>query len=368
MFNYNSLKSQIKMFFATPESNNYSIDFSQSKYAVEESLSDVAKKKNIYIGTIADNNLENKNIYKAVPEHFNSVTCENAMKWGKLVKGDDLTEYDFSAADEIADLANEKNVSMRGHTLIWGRVPGASYPKIIDDIIKDCDDPAGELNKILEHHIRTMIQRYSGNIRVWDVVNEPLEVFGEDFADYTFYKVLGKDYIKKSFIWADKYRTTEKLALNEQFFNYRDKRAVKFIEFLKECKAENVPIDVIGLQHHIMFNEPKYDGMKWFLDEITSIGYRFELTEADVRKGVFKKSKDKTLAQAKCYYNIAKLCSEYDEFDGITIWGIDDAHNWYDNLSPFDKGFMGVNAPFLFDENFCKKPCYYGLLHGIISE
>lgn len=368
MFNYNSIKSQMKMFFSKPESNDYTIDFSELKYNVQETLSDIAEEKNIYIGTIADNNLQNENIYKAIPKHFNSLTCENAMKWGHLTKGTDSDDYDFSMADKIVEFATEKGVSLRGHALIWGRVLGGSYPAIVDKVVKESDNPSKTLETIMENHIKTVMERYSGKIRVWDVVNEPFEVFGENLAKYSFFEILGKDYIKKSFIWANQYRTTEKLALNEQFFCYKDQRAMNFINLLKEYKAEGIPIDVIGLQHHIMFNEPKYDDMRWFLDEITKLGYHFELTEVDVRQAVFKKAEDKSLAQAQCYYSIAKLCMEYDEFDGITIWGLDDGYNWYDAMSPFDKGYMGTNAPLLFDSNFCKKPCYYGLLHGIISK
>ena len=48
-------------------------------------------------------------------KNFNSVTAENALKMGPLLRDLKTGDYDFSRADKIVDEAIEKNMRVRGH-------------------------------------------------------------------------------------------------------------------------------------------------------------------------------------------------------------------------------------------------------------
>jgi len=365
-FNYNSIPSLLKMMIAKPHSNKCEHDFSSEKYTSDEStLKEVAEKKNMFIGTIASHNFKESNFCKVTPKYFNSVTIENALKWGHMSPNNKVGEYDFSIADEIINYGKDHNCRMRGHVLVWGRVPGKSYPLEVDEIIKNSNNPQETLKEILKEHINTVLNHFKGRVDTWDVVNEPFEVFGHKLAPYSFYEILGKDYIKYAFKCAREADPNIKLYLNEQFFYYRDKRAKAFIELLKEMVYEGVPIDGVGLQHHVMFNEQSIEDLKWFIGEIKKLGLKFEITELDIREKIFKRAKNPALAQAESYYKIVKTSVESGICKGITFWGIDDGYSWYDHIPPFNLKSYQPNNPLIFDDKLNKKPAYYGVLNGM---
>ena len=53
-------------------------------------------------------------------------------KWRQLLVDGKIGEYDFTEADAIVDYAISKGVRVRGHTLVWGKFSGKTYPKELD--------------------------------------------------------------------------------------------------------------------------------------------------------------------------------------------------------------------------------------------
>lgn len=88
-----------------------------------------------------------------VIEEFNQVTPENSMKWAETDDGKPL-----DAADYVVKFAQENNMAIRGHTLVWYK----QYPKRLDKIT----DPA-KLEKEIHDHITTIVGRWKGKIAVW---------------------------------------------------------------------------------------------------------------------------------------------------------------------------------------------------------
>ena len=81
-------------------------------------LATEANKGGFYVGVA----VENDSLFHHVAgKHFNSVTPENATKWGHSVQKNRVTEYDFTTADSIVNFANEHGLRVRGHVLVWGR-------------------------------------------------------------------------------------------------------------------------------------------------------------------------------------------------------------------------------------------------------
>ena len=58
----------------------------------------------------------------ALARHFDSITTENALKWGPLTSGPGA--YDFARADEAVAFAEANGMRVRGHTLFWSRLNG----------------------------------------------------------------------------------------------------------------------------------------------------------------------------------------------------------------------------------------------------
>lgn len=371
LFNYSSISSTIKTMISRPESTVYKNNFDLPKYTEDSrTLREVAQECGIFIGTVPEGkneSVEGSTFSKVLPLEFNSATAGNAMKWGKLLKDKKIGSYDFTTADRITDYVVSNGCRMRGHVLIWGRTPNGGYPAELDEIIKNSSNPKEDVRKIMKDHITVTMDHFRDRVLNWDVVNEPMQVFGPNFAGYSLYKVLGTDYIKDAFRYAREADKDARLYINEQFFDYKDKRAKVFLNLLKEMVTEGVPIDGVGLQHHIMYNEQNIEDFSWFLQQVKELGLKVEITELDIRQPVFKKSDNPELSQAEAYYKVAKACINSGICEGITIWGIDDDNNWYDSTPPFNGKTRGQNKPLLFHGDLSKKPAYYGLKQAFIE-
>ena len=80
---------------------------------------------------------------------FSSLTPENQLKW-EYVHPEQGT-YDFDAADELVEFAEEHGMAVRGHTLLWHSQNPAW--------LENGDFTDAELRAILEDHIRTVVGR-----------------------------------------------------------------------------------------------------------------------------------------------------------------------------------------------------------------
>ena len=81
-----------------------------------------------------------------IKKHFNSLTCENEMKYSSICP--EPNKYNFKDADEIYSYAKKNNMKMRGHTLVWHN----QTPKWLFDI-KDRE----QLLHTLRKHMQVMI-------------------------------------------------------------------------------------------------------------------------------------------------------------------------------------------------------------------
>ncbi len=107
---------------------------------------------------------------------------------------------------------------------------------------------------MVEQHIENVLNHYRGKILEWDVVNEPLDMFGNgNLEENVFYRYLGPDYIAQAFIKAKAVDPNITLYLNEQFYNYTDARAEAFYQLVVSLLNKGIPIEGIGLQGHMLF-------------------------------------------------------------------------------------------------------------------
>lgn len=88
---------------------------------------------------------------------FSTLTPENAMKWAVLepVRGD----VDWGGADRLVEFAEERGMEVRGHPLVWfGQLP---------QWVEALRGP--EVQRVMREHIRSVVERYRGRVRTWDV-------------------------------------------------------------------------------------------------------------------------------------------------------------------------------------------------------
>ena len=153
------------------------------------SLRDAGDAAGVLVGAAVDpDRLEDPAYAGLVAEEFSSLTPENHMKWPLVHPAPDV--WEFGPADRLVAFAEENDLAVRGHTLLWGQAVGNGMP----DWVSAIDDPV-ELQAVVDDHIPTLVGRYAGRVDRWDVVNEPLVTTGADLDANHFLDVLGPGYI-----------------------------------------------------------------------------------------------------------------------------------------------------------------------------
>ena len=199
-----------------------------------------------------------------------------------------------------------------------------------------------------------------------DVVNEPLNVFDGGFDENLYYEHLGKEYIANSFRWAHEVDSEVELYLNEQFDQYDSEKANSFIKLVEELVKDKVPIHGVGIQAHAMFDIPRIEPFKAFIAKIAALGLKIEITELDARLRLFNSADDPYQAQGQFYQEFAAACLANPACTGVTVWGVSDKIDWYDNIGVFKLHQPNESTPF--DTEMKAKPAYYGLLNALKQE
>ncbi len=317
-------------------------------------LREAVLKRKFHLGA-AVSDTEAPSFSRAFQETFTSLTPENALKWGSLRKT--LSgPYDFTDADRIVAAAGRVGARVRGHTLVWGKFPGAGFPLDLADVLNNASNPAAALHGIMEEHIFTVMGRYRDSIADWDVVNEPFELFRMRMDDNAFHQVLGFDYIPLSFSLARKAHPSARLFLNEEVYPYRGKRPAELLGLLRRLRDSGAPIDGVGIQSHVITDIPSLKDLKGFLGKLRELDLAVEITELDASIGVFRRERDPFRAQGELFKGIVETCLECPSCTGVTFWGIDGRNNWMDSiplLIPF-----APNSPFLYGRDMQYKPAY----------
>jgi len=322
-------------------------------------LARIAIENGFFIGA-AINKSVNPDYAKLVPREYNSITPENATKWRQMLVKGRIGEYDFSEADAIVNHAVENGVRVRGHTLVWGKFSGRTYPKALDQRIAEAEDPKAELLGVMRHHITTVMNHFRGRIQVWDCVNEPMSMDGPYLDKNIYLNTLGKDYVAEAFRIAHEVDPTVRLFLNEQFGDYSGEGVEVFIDLLEWLKAEEVPIHGVGIQAHNIFKTHDLNAFRSFLGRVADLGLLVEVTEFDARIRLFEGSDDPYQAQGDYTADYASACIENPACIGFTVWGLSDRSTWFDFVPPFM--WMRPNDPLLFDTEGRPKPAVSGIV------
>jgi len=252
---------------------------------------------------------------------------------------------DWYWADLHADFAEEERLVQFAGSFAWD---GA----LLDDLpawVEDITDP-DELRAVLHTRARRIFTRYP-DLYAINVVNEPLETFGSVPYDNHFRRVLGPDYVAELFeIVAAEAPPWTELVLNEIFVEAIPAKADALVALVTDLVTRGVPIDSVGLQTHLIFGEPDWDGFRATMDELAALGVGLVISELDVP--VAPNLPDRLTVQADRYRRVVETCLAVAACDVINVWGVDDGNTWID-------WFLGPGwDPLLFDSELARKPAY----------
>lgn len=294
---------------------------------------------------------------------FNSLTAENDMKWGVLAP--ELGVYDFSGADQLVEFAQANNMRVRGHVLYWTRLNG--LPTWLPGEISEAADPGGRLRELMNEHAEVTLGRYAGRVQQWDVVNEPLEVFGPNLdPDNLFFQTLGDNWVAEAFEMAHAADPTAELYLNEVLIVNNDTKFEGLYALASDLISNDVPIDGVGIQGHFFFAPPDRVGLTNQLSRIGDLGLSVELTEVDIPIYLFAMQQNPLEAQAQAYADVVFSCLDVEACRGITVWGLNDGLTWLDSFT--DTAMFAPNMPLLFDEEGNPKIAYDAVVSALATQ
>src|SRR6476659_7617936 len=183
-----------------------------------------------------------------VRTHFNSITPENVLKWALVHP--QPGRYDFAAPDRFVEFGEKRNLFVVGHTLVWHN----QTPRwVFQDEKGNPVDRETLLNRLREH-IFTVVGRYKGRIKGWDVVNEALNQDGT-MRQSPWFKIIGDDYLAKAFQFAHEADPAAELYYNDYNLATPAKRDGA-IALVKRIRAAGVPVAAVGSQDHHKLDWP----------------------------------------------------------------------------------------------------------------
>ena len=246
----------------------------------------------------------------------------------------------------------------------------------------------------MKEWVQTYVSRYKGSVTAYVVVNEPFkrtreprgtQPLGErdlrpgpytasDLKDSCWKKILGEGHIAKAFTYAHEADPDAVLIMNDSFNSIRGYDRImqdKFMELVRNLKAQGVPIHAVGTQMHLDASTnraglpglpPTYlDDLRDLLKKAQEIGVQVQVTEVDVYLPAVM-FPDPAQKLKDIYKGVLSTCLQFANCTAVTVFGISDR---------FDSEIRDDHpeaAPLLFDVNYQPKPAYYGAMEALRRE
>jgi endo-1,4-beta-xylanase len=296
---------------------------------------------------------EHSEYRRALETYCEQVTPEGGLLWADLRPTRD--QFKFDTADTVIEFAQANAMTVRGHTLVWyGAMP---------DWTKDIR--AADAERELTTHINRVVSKYRGKIKIWHVVNEPIdEAKGPTVGlrPCIWRQCLGDKYIDMAFRLAHQADPSAELLLNEYNIESTDDtsapRRQALLALVRDLLARGVPVHGVGLQAHI---PGKYqidaDGLSRFVSEIRSLGLSVHITELDVIDDDLPgptAARDAIVASRA--YDFLEAVFAAERPSAVVTWGITDRYTWVPTWHKRKDGL--VNRPLPLDEYYRPKPLW----------
>jgi endo-1,4-beta-xylanase len=308
---------------------------------------------------------------------FNALTPENCMK-PQPTHPEEKT-WHFDQADALVDFAQKNNMQVFGHTLVW-------HNQCPDWFFKDGDKPASRELALarLKEHITTLVARYKGKIRSWDVVNEAISDKPDEYLRKTpWLDIVGEDYIEQAFRFAHEADPNLELQYNDYNIEMPGKRK-KALRLLHALLDKGIPVASVGIQAHYSLDHVPFKELEDAINEFRKLNggkLKVAITELDLdvmpRKTECADATAQEAAnlemqkpkpcppevlkrQADQYARLLTLFKKHkNDLVRVTFWGLDDAHTWL-NGWPLKR----YNHPLLWDRNAQPKPALQAVLNA----
>lgn len=336
-----------------------------------------------YIGTALNlNQIQGRDTasLKIVKDQFAAIVAENCMK--SMYMQPKEGEFFFDDADKFVELGEQNQLFVTGHCLIWhSQAPSWFFT---DDKGKDVSPEV--LKERMKNHITTIVNRYKGRIKGWDVVNEAILDNGE-FRKSKFYEILGEEFIPLAFQYAHEADPDAELYYND-YNEWLNEKRDAIVNLVKTLKEKGIRIDGVGMQGHVGLDSPTLADYKAAIDAYTALGVKVMITEFELsalpspRFNVGANISDTEAYRKEMNPYVealpdsvsdiwSKRMLEYftlfldnsDKVSRVTMWGVTDGNSWKNNFPMRGR----TDYPLLFDRNYKAKPVVQSIIDEAMS-
>ena len=309
---------------------------------------------------------------------FSAMTAENAMKPDAVQPTEG--KFTFDAADRLVALAEKSGATPIGHCLVWH----SQTPRWFFD--GPDGKPAGRELALarMRKHIATVVGRYKGRVKQWDVVNEAINDGQGVLRPSPWQKAIGDDYIAEAFRAAHAADPDALLVYNDYNIELGYKRP-KALQLLKSLLDQKVPINAVGVQCHWRMDNPDFAEVEESIKAFGALGLKVMITELDmgvlptkyqgadinVREQMtpeqqavmnpYTNSLPEEVAekQAARYRQAFEMFLRHKNVIGrVTLWGVQDGNSWLNDFPIRGR----TEYPLLFDRNHQPKPAFFAVL------
>lgn len=314
-----------------------------------QALRTLAANRNIQIGFAALQNFYHRPdgaIYADVAaREYDIVTPENSMKMEKL--NPESGRYEFADTDNLMSFARANDMSVRGHTLVWHR----QLPAWIESSAVDSRETH------MREYIARIMDRYSDDIAIWDVVNEPVADDGslrgsESASDSVWFEAMGPEYIDIALLAARDASPTATLLINEFDISMAGPKFDGLMNLVDDLQQRQIPLDGIGFQMHLFTSFDTFDELRNNFAAVAERGLDIYITELDVSLADGASTED----QAASYRQIVSICLEQPRCKAVQTWGITDQYS-----------FRSIFDPLPFDRAYQAKPAYRAIQEALVG-
>jgi endo-1,4-beta-xylanase len=306
--------------------------------------------------------------------HFNSIAPENALKWEAIHPQPGPNGYNFGPADKYVEFGEQHGMYIVGHTLVWhNQTPRWVFWDGTNHVSREV------LLERMREHIHTVVGRYKGRIKCWDVVNEAVNDSGNVndtniFRRSLWFQIIGPDFVAKAFEYAHEADPDAILRYNDFSIEneHKRKRTIALIRLLQE---QHAPVSALGSQTHANLSWPSPELEDAALTDFAKLGLPVHITELDVnaaRAGQRNQSaeitqnnqaaggtnqppiEDAQQKVAKQYSDLFNVFQKHrDTVKLVTFWGVTDRDSW-----------RRFGNPLLFDGNWQPKPAFHAVMEA----
>lgn len=313
--------------------------------------------------------------------HFNSIVAENCMKHAEIHPAPGV--YNWEDADKFVKFGEDNDMAIIGHCLVWHSqlAPWFAYDENGNYVDKE------ELKARMKEHIQSVVGRYKGRVKGWDVVNECIEDDGS-WRHTPFYDILGEEFLPLAFEYAHEADPDAELYLND-YSMFRPEKRKRYVEIINDLKKKGLRIDGMGLQSHMGYEEsdPPLEAYQATIDTIASTGVNIMITELDISAlphvasganidlnvetadslNPYTKELPAEVA-AKWNKRASDVMALYkknaDKISRVTWWGTFDGMSWRNDWPAKGR----TDYPLAFDRNYNMKPFMVSILENQSSK